>query len=92
MKVLQHPPTEENWSVKVYCTGWGHNDNGCGARLKVYREDLRYKPFTEDAEQAVTFKCLCCGKLTDIGWENFPPHHKDLKPYKKSWTRDDDDS
>lgn len=85
MKILRHPPAEENWSVKVYCTGFGHGDNGCGARLKVYREDLRYNPMSEDFEGAVTFKCLCCGELTDIGIQFYPPNHKELKPYKAKW-------
>lgn len=85
MKVLRPPPTEENWFIKIYCTGWGHTDKGCGARLKVYRDDLRYKPTSETNEQAVTFKCMCCGALNDIGWSLYPPRHKELRPYKKSW-------
>lgn len=89
MKVLQHPPTEENWSVKIHCTGFGHGDEGCGAKLKVYREDLRYMPFTEDSEQAVTFKCICCGQLTNLGMQDYPPHYKDLKPYKRKWLKTD---
>jgi len=90
MKVLQHPPTEENWSVKVYCTGFGHGEEGCNARLKVYREDLRYMPFTDDKEQAVTFKCICCGQLTDLGEMYYPLHYKDLKPYKRKWLKNAD--
>jgi hypothetical protein len=89
MKILRHPPAEENWSIKQYCTGFGHGKNGCGARLKVDREDLRYRPFTKEHEGAVTFKCVCCGELNDIGIMYYPPHHKDLKPYKKSWIQQD---
>lgn len=86
MKVLQHPPTPENWSVKAYCSGWGHTDDGCGAKLKVFREDLRYAPPTEDKEVgAVTFKCICCGKLTDLGMGHWPERYKTLKPYKRKW-------
>lgn len=89
MKVLTQPPTEENWSIKYFCNGFGHGDVGCGAKLKIYREDLRYRPPAEDQEQAVTFKCIACGQLTDIGWEYFPPNHKELKPYKRKWLSND---
>lgn len=94
MKVLQHPPSEENWSVKVRCSGWGHQSNGCGAKLKVFREDLRFAPATPEKELgSVTFKCICCGQLTDLGMEQWPVHHKDLKPYKRKWlTVEDSDS
>ncbi len=92
MKVLQHPPSEENWFIKAYCTGFGHGERGCSARLKIFREDLRYKPASEDEVSRVTFKCICCGILTDIGMQDYPPHHKDLKPYKKKWLKNDTDS
>jgi hypothetical protein len=85
MKILRQPPTVENWAIKVYCTGFNHSEEGCGAKLKVYREDLRYNPEGWDGDGSVTFKCMCCGKLTDIGIENYPERHKELKPYKKNW-------
>lgn len=85
MKILRQPPTVENWFIKAYCTGFGHSGTGCGARLKVYREDLRYNPEAWDGDGAVTFKCMCCGNLTDIGIEFYPENHKDLNPYKRSW-------
>lgn len=85
MKIIQHPPAEENWSIKVFCTGFGHSNKGCGAKLKVYREDLRYRPQVNGTEAAVTFKCICCGKLNDIGIQDYPPEYKNLKPYKKKW-------
>lgn len=84
MKVLRQPPTAESWSIKVYCTRYGHSLNGCGARLKVYREDLRQNKVGTDV--MVTFKCICCGQLTNIGFDFYPPNYHDLKPYKLSWT------
>jgi len=86
MKVIQYPPSDENWSVKMTCSGWGHNDDGCGARLKVYREDLRYtEPTPEKEIGAVTFRCMCCGALTDVGLDKRPERVKELRPYKRKW-------
>lgn len=80
MKVLRPAPTQENWSIKQYCTGWRNGGEGCGARLKVYREDLTYQPPDKDSwDGSVTFKCICCGKLTDIGLEYYPENYKNLK-------------
>ncbi len=91
MKVLRWPPTVENWSTKQYCTGFRHTEEGCGARLKVYREDLRCRPATLEKEGSVTFKCINCGKLTDIGMMYYPVSYKELKPYKQSWIDQDND-
>lgn len=88
MKVLQKPIVEKHWSIKVYCTGFGHDQEGCGARLKVYREDLRRDPGEPGVrEPVVTFKCICCGALTDIGIEHYPENYRELKPYKASWIK-----
>jgi len=89
MKILRHPPALENWYVKLYCTNNGHGAKGCGAKLKIYRNDLRFSPplGTGDVDDvgAVTFKCICCGVLTDIGMQDYPENHKKLKPYKSNW-------
>jgi len=92
MKVLQRPLSDENWATKVYCTGFGHKETGCRARLKVFREDLRQGPVTAGGVRPVSFKCICCGALTAIGLESYPPDHKKLKPYKNSWTKLSDQS
>ena len=90
MKVLQHPPALEDWFVKTRCNGWGHSDSGCGSKLKVYRADLRYEPPSETKEiGAVTYKCLCCGRLNDIGMDFWPEDYKSLKPYKRKWKSDE---
>lgn len=85
MKVLRYPPSCETWSLKTYCNGWGHGNKGCGARLKVFREDLRYKPSDDGDIGQVTFKCVCCGTLTDIGMNDWPSKHKALSPYEPEW-------
>ena len=73
----------ENWCIKVLCTGWGHQDNGCGARLKVFREDLKFNPGDKNVDPAVTLKCIGCGELTNIGMEYYPVNHKRLKRIKR---------
>jgi hypothetical protein len=83
MKIIKPAPSAENWNVKVYCTGFGHDSNGCGARLKVFREDLKFNPGDKAEDPAVTLKCIGCGELTDLGMEFYPPNHKRLKRLKK---------
>lgn len=95
MKIIKPAPNGENWSVEVYCTGYGNDHSGCGALLEVLREDLRYYPGVPgdswgSKDPAVTMKCVCCGALTDLGTEFYPPNHKRLKRYTKSWAESGD--
>ena len=83
MKIIKPAPSPENWNVKVYCTGFGHGNKGCGARLKVYREDLKFNPGDKFMDPAVTLKCIGCGELTDLGMEFYPPNYKRLKRIAK---------
>ena len=83
MKIIKPAPSAENWNIKVYCTGFGQEVKGCGAKLKVYREDLRYTPGDKDVEAEVTMKCIGCGAVTTIGMEYYPPNHKRLKRITK---------
>jgi len=93
MKIIKPAPCNENWSVELYCTGFGNNHTGCGALLEVNREDLRYYPGSHSdskvhIDPAVTMKCISCSALTDIGVQHYPPNHKRLKRYTHRWSED----
>jgi hypothetical protein len=82
MKVLRRAPEDQVWSKKVICTGWGHTNQGCGAKLKVYQEDLqRELPTAQKDTGAVTYTCVCCAARNDIGVSFWPADYKSLKIY-----------
>lgn len=91
MKVIKPGNQGKGWTLNHYCTGWGHGDNGCNALLELERDDLRfavgYGSFVGDMdykEPTVAFKCVCCGCITDLGRNEWPPNYNTLIPYKNN--------
>jgi len=91
MKVI-----EEGYVRQFRCSGYGNGDRGCGALLEVDHNDLRY--FGEQeypwriAEEAVLFKCPCCGALTDIDKKYWPQDPvRTLKLYSNAWKYGEED-
>lgn len=89
MKILEPGKVGEIWTIQYHCTAWGNSGEGCGALLEIKLDDLR---FYEGAEYpwrvidpAVSFKCPCCGKLTDLKREEWPANSHKLKPWTREW-------
>lgn len=90
MKILEAGKVGEKWSLKHRCTAWGNSGKGCNALLEIEYSDLRYFPGVDgdswgSREHAVSFKCPCCGKLTDLGLNDWPTGYKNLTPWSKKW-------
>ena len=91
MKILEPGVLGEKWTMQHRCTAWGSSGKGCNALLELEFDDLRYFPGTGGEvtwgyhDPAVSFKCPCCGKLTDLGINDWPTGYKDLKRWSKEW-------
>ena len=91
MKILKPGKLGKKWSIRHSCTGWGNSGVGCEALLELEYEDLRYYPGTGGEETwgykepAVSFKCPCCGKLTDLGMNSWPTGYRNLPHWTKEW-------
>jgi hypothetical protein len=91
MKIIEPGKAGEKWSMQHRCTAWGNFGMGCDALLELEFDDLRYFPGTGGTETwgyrdpAVSFKCPCCGKLTDLGTNDWPKCYKDLTRWTKEW-------
>lgn len=92
MKILEPGRVAEKWTIQHRCTGWGNSTKGCNALLELELDDLRYFPAVPgdswgSREAAVSFKCPCCGELTDLGLNDWPKskHVKNLKRWAKEW-------
>ncbi len=92
MKILEPGKNgSTTWTMQHRCTGWGNGGKGCEALLELEYNDLRYFPGTGGEvtwgyrEHAVCFKCPCCGKLTDLGINDWPTGYRTLKKWTKSW-------
>lgn len=90
MKVLEPGKSkEEKWTIQHRCTGWGNNVEGCNALLEIELDDLRYYSGQEfpwrTSEPAVTFRCPCCGKTTDLGRNEWPKGYHKLKEWTSEW-------
>lgn len=90
MKVLEPGKTKEKWSIQHRCTSWGHSGDGCNALLELEFEDLQYFSgsshnghFWGCREPSVSFRCPCCGEMTDLGLNDWPTNYKQLKPWIK---------
>jgi len=83
VKVLEQGKPE--WEIKVRCTGRGRlkdNSNNdivpCEAMLLLKRSDIYFlkNPNAgfprQYGEFVFTFKCVCCGALTDISHDDIP--------------------
>lgn len=68
MKVLKKGREQTGWSKEYVCTGGGNGDGGCGTKLLVEKDDLfaTYGHCRDEMDSFVTFRCACCGVLTDI--------------------------
>jgi hypothetical protein len=90
MKIIEPGRVGEKWSLQHRCTGWGNGGRGCDALLEIEFDDLRYFPGTGGEitwgyrDPAVTFKCPCCGELTDLGMVDWPANYRTLKQYHSS--------
>lgn len=93
MKIIEPGKVGRNWTLRHRCTAWGNDENGCDALLEVEYDDLRYYPGTPvqdketwgDRDPAVCFKCPCCGKLTDLGRNDWPAGYRNLTPWSAEW-------
>jgi hypothetical protein len=90
MKILKPGKLGKKWSIRHSCTGWGNSGVGCDALLELEYEDLRFfsgndSPTWGGRDPAVSFKCPCCGKLTDLGMQDWPTGYRDLERWTKDW-------
>lgn len=90
MKILEPGKVGKNWSIQHRCTAWGNSGKGCEALLEIEFSDLRYfegndSPTWGGRDPAVSFKCPCCGKLTDLGLNDWPTGYKELTRWSKDW-------
>jgi hypothetical protein len=68
MKVIEAGRPQRGWAREEYCTGYGNQGGGCGAKLLVEQGDL-YKTQShcrDETETFITFQCMACGVQTDI--------------------------
>ena len=75
------------WTKEVTCTGAGNSGPGCGSKLEVERADLRFYHGSGYMErhEAVTFRCPCCGQLTDLPRNDWPVNPRNLAPFSAHW-------
>lgn len=89
MKILEPGRVGEKWTIKHRCTAWGNGDGGCEALLEIEYDDLRYYEGQEFhwriSEPAVCFKCPCCGKITDLGLNDWPTGYRNLERWSGKW-------
>ncbi len=85
MKIIEPGNFSTLWKIEHRCTGWGNDDHGCNALLEVEKDDLRYFPDDGEEESSVSFKCACCGALTDIGLQDWPKDYRKLAKYTEAW-------
>ncbi len=92
MKILEPGKTGKVWIQQHRCTGWGYAGSGCDALLELEIDDLCFFEGTGGSDMtwgyrdpAVSFKCPCCGKLTDLGRNDWPTGYKELKRWTKEW-------
>ena len=85
MKILQ-AGNPNGWKIEQECTGKGNGNGGCNTRLLVSEDDILINYHTEDISGYTyyyyTFKCPCCGVLTDISERKVPVRVRD-KAIKK---------
>ena len=93
MKVLE----QKIWSLEVTCTGAGNNATGCGSRLEITKDDIRYyagksgRPDVDGtffyAPEEAVIRCPVCGTLTDLSKEQRPADFRQCKPFTGKWKR-----
>lgn len=92
---------QKEWSTVVECTGEGNNASGCGSKLRITKDDIRYyggksgDPATDGtffyAPEEAVIRCPVCGILTDLDSEVRPIDFKKLKPFTGAWKRGEED-
>lgn len=91
MKVIEPGKVGEKWTMQHRCTAWGNSGKGCEALLELEFSDLRYFPCTGGEmtwgyrDAAVCFKCPCCGKITDLGLNDWPTGYTELTRWTSEW-------
>lgn len=92
MRIIEHGTVVQQWKIEHRCTGWGKTEHGCNALLEVEKADLRRSSFTDltDGEPSVTFKCPCCGALTDLGRVSWPNDYRMLPKFTAAWEHDEE--
>lgn len=92
MKILEHGIVALTWKIEHRCTGWGKSGHGCNALLEVEKSDLRRSSFTDvtSVDPSITFKCPCCGALTDLGLNQWPKDYRKLPKYTAAWEHDEE--
>jgi hypothetical protein len=93
MKIIEPGRLGETWTLRHSCTGWGNKGEGCNALLELELDDLRFFPGVPgeswgSRESAVSFKCPCCGRLTDLGLNDWPKGYHQLKRWTREWQED----
>ena len=74
MKILQEG-NHNGWEIEQESTGKGNGNSGCKDRLLVSEDDIFITSHTDicgDTDYYYTFKCPCCGALTDIPERDVP--------------------
>jgi hypothetical protein len=81
----------KGWEKEVTCTGKGNHNDGCGAVLKVCKDDLfisETSSYDGSGESYITIRCCECGVWTDLG----SPYSGDFRfanrtnlPTPKAW-------
>ena len=90
MKIIEPGRINKKWSLQHRCTAWGNSGTGCNALLEIEYNDLRYFAGNDSLswggrESAVSFKCPCCGQLTDLGLNDWPTGYKNLPRWSIEW-------
>lgn len=88
MRILEPGRVGEKWTLQHRCTGWGNSEKGCQALLEVELDDLRYRTSLmnfNSGESSVSFKCPCCGQLTDLGRNDWPSGYSNLEKWSREW-------
>jgi len=68
VQVIKEGRKQTGWSQQLECTGAGNGGGGCGAMLLVEIGDVfeTQSSCRDETDYYVTFRCQCCGVLTDI--------------------------
>lgn len=83
------------WKKEYTCTGKGNGGIGCGSKLEVEYNDLRYYKGSESpwnsSGAAVCFRCPVCGNLNDLDIGDWPSSAmspiSSMKKYSDDWRK-----
>lgn len=91
MKILKKGVSDPKtaWRLEVECTANGNSSSVmCGALLELDENDVRFYNgnsgyFARDNQ--VTFRCPCCGGITDLKHDEWPESVYRLRPFTTKW-------